>query len=251
MIIRVRNRQLLGALIGVVGLAIILLGVPYLAYRAIELATNGVQISAAVTGKTTEDTSNPNVPQTTGQTAYHVQYTFTPPGGQPVTGDDIVSQDDWTSLDLGAPITITYVRSDPGTSEIGTAQNASIGYVAFLIPIAVGLLFTVLGGRLFLDARAEANLRARMLRLGVAALGTVLNPRATVAFFSQQPYERLSYRYADKLGRQWTGLSDWQPVGISRQWQAGATGHVRYDPAKPASSFWFGAVDPGANRSDG
>jgi hypothetical protein len=246
MIIRVRNRQLLGALVAVVGLVILLVLVPYLAYRAIELSTNGVQITATVTGKTTEDTSVPGQPQTTGDTAYHVQYTFSPPGGQPVAGDDIIDQDDWTSLAVGGPITITYVSSDPGTSQIGTADSSPISYLVFLLPIGVGLLFVGVGGRFFLTARAEAALRGRMLRLGVAAVGTVVNPKAAVAFFNQQPFERLSYRYADPSGTEWTGLSDWQPIGVAHQWKEGATGHIRYDPTKPATSYWFGSADPAA-----
>src|ERR1019366_1349440 len=103
---RIQNRQLLPALVALVGVAILFVLVPYLAYRTIELATNGVQTTATVTGKTTEDTSNPNATSTTGDTAYHLQYTFSPPGGQPVAGDDTVDAAQWTSLAVGSRITI-------------------------------------------------------------------------------------------------------------------------------------------------
>jgi hypothetical protein len=54
----------------------------------------------------------------------------------------------------------------------------------------------------------------------------------------------LSYGYADQSGQAWTGVSDWLPIGLAHTWKVGATGHVRYDPAKPAQSYWFGAADP-------
>jgi hypothetical protein len=82
MIVHVRNRQRLGAIVALVGLGIILIGVPYLAARAIELATDGVQITATVTGKSSVDTSDPNQPPTAATTAYHLQYAFTPPGSR-------------------------------------------------------------------------------------------------------------------------------------------------------------------------
>jgi hypothetical protein len=174
----------------------------------------------------------------------YIEYTFTPPGGRPVAGDDIVGRDDWTSLTVGAPITIRYVSSDPGINEIGSGTPAPLGDLVFALPISVGLLLSFVGGRLFLFARAEARLRARLLRVGVSAVGTVVNPKAAVAFFSQRPYQRLSYGYADQSGQAWTGVSDWLPIGLAHSWKVGATGHVRYDPAKPAQSYWFGAADP-------
>jgi len=136
------------------------------------------------------------------------------------------------------------VPSDPGNNVVGTGRYGLIGYLAFLIPIGAGLVLTLVGGRLFLIARAQANLGARMLRLGVRATGTVVNPKAAMAFFNGQPYERLSYRYSDPSGKEWTGLSDWQPIAVAHLWKAGASGHIRYDPAKPADSYWFGATDP-------
>jgi hypothetical protein len=242
MIIRVRNRQLLGALVGMVGLAILLVGVPYLAARAFALATNGAEATGTVTGKTTQDTSDPNAPTTGDTTAYHVAYTFTPPGSRPVAGDDVVDRDEWTTLAVGSPITIRYVSSDPGTNEIGSGPSSPLGYVAFALPISVGLLLTLMGGRLFLLARAEARLRARLLRVGVRAVGTVVNPKAAVAFFSSRPYQRLSYGYADQSGQAWTGLSDWLPIVVAHGWRVGAHGNVRYDPASPSQSYWFGSA---------
>jgi len=159
MMIRVRNPQLLGVLVGLVGLAILLIGVPYLAARAFALATNGTEITGTVTGKTSQDTSDPAAPTTADTTAYHVEYKFTPPGGRPVAGDDIVGADVWAT-------------SDPGTNEIGGGSSSPLEYIAFGVPIMVGLLLTVVGGRVFRDARAEARVRARLLRVGVAAVGT-------------------------------------------------------------------------------
>ena len=238
--IRVRNPERLGALLALVGVVLLAIFV-WLGYADYRYAVDGASTTGTVTGKTS-DAPSAAAPAGT-QPTYHVQYAFTPPGGTSVSGTDIVGSDDWNGLTVGGPITVQYVRSEPGLNRDAANGSAAVTLLTAGLVLIVGLAFLVVGARFFWAAYARARLRERLLAHGVSATGTIVKPDAQWATLSRRLHVRMSYTYRDQSGHDWSGLSDWLTEAATRHWKAGATGHVRYDPAKPSVSVWLGAED--------
>jgi EAL domain-containing protein (putative c-di-GMP-specific phosphodiesterase class I) len=89
--------------------------------------------------------------------------------------------------------------------------------VVFALPISVGLLLAIIGGRLFLTARAEARLRQRLLGVGCAngirtpiGLSVNVSPSLIIAGESLRAMVALSRRSLVLEVTEHVGIADYE-----------------------------------------
>lgn len=110
-----------------------------------------------------------------------------------------------------------------------------------LLPLGVGAFFACLGGWLLTSARRQAKLVRRLLAVGVATTGKVIDNDARELRVSGNFQRKVRYEYTDHAGVKHTGLSEWMQRADALRLKPETTGEVRYDPDRPEASAWFGS----------
>ncbi|MGH2429897.1 MAG: hypothetical protein ACRDGV_13635 [Candidatus Limnocylindria bacterium] len=231
---------LFGGIFLIAGLLMTLIGAG-LAWREGRFASEGHSAEGVVLGRSirqadaAEDRS----------TEYHVRYRFTTSDGQVIDGTDDVSFDRWEMLVEEGPITVEYLRGDPGQNRAAGGDEAIVVYAM----VGVGLL--ALGVGLAITTRQLRRLRLmhRLWREGVAIEGTVVRVEPANVTFNNRPLFRLRYEYGDQAGARHDGTSGLISWEEAEGWQPGDRGAVRYDPRRPELSAWIGEPAAAQARS--
>lgn len=202
-----------------------------LAGREAAFAVDGTHTMAVTTSKSLEGEST--------SYTYHLAYRFTPPGASPVDGSDIIGGDLWSRLSIEDPVAIDYVRSDPGTNRV--SDNAPL--VVLGVVLLAGVVFAVVGWWAFGIWYGDYRRRRRLAVTGVSADARVTEVGRPVILINGRASYRLRYEYRDSSGVKRKGRSGFMSRAGAMRWKDG-TGIVRFDPANPAVSAWFGDPDP-------
>ena len=106
-----------------------------------------------------------------------------------------------------------------------------------------------LGGRIQTDPALITALVARwsddpgsvcVVHGGGLATGTVTSVEQTHLKVNGRPLWRIRYQFTDRQGRKVDGKSEAMPWEEVERLGEGASGKVRFDPAKPTSNLWMG-----------
>lgn len=169
-------------------------------------------------------------------TSYSVTYRFTTANGQTVTDHAQIPFERWEQLQEQGPISIRYLpsRSASNRPDLGNS---------WLLPIifgGLGLVFAGMGGFLFFKAISGILRNMRLERDGALAPCTVTSVEQTNLKVNGRPLWRIRYQFTDRQGRKVDGKSDAMPWEEVERFGEGASGKVRFDPAKPSSNLWMG-----------
>lgn len=80
----------------------------------------------------------------------------------------------------------------------------------------------------------------RLERDGALATGTVTSVEQTNLKVNGRPLWRIRYQFTDRQGHKVDGKSEAMPREEVDRLEEGASGKVRFDPAKPTSNLWMG-----------
>jgi len=228
--IRVTRPTLAAWVLLVVGIALLVVG-SALAIEAALFALDGATATGVVTAKPEDPKSSV------------VTVVFATDTGREVTTNLRVGTDLRDRLTVGDPVDVTYVRSLPDAlNTLGDRSggwSAGLWFVPLLV-LAVGALFSSLGGWLVTSARRYAKLVSRLGAVGIKTTGTVIDNDARELRIRGNFQRRLRYEYTDNAGTRHRGLSDWMPRAAALRSKPPTRGSVRYDPDDPEVSVWFG-----------
>jgi uncharacterized protein DUF3592 len=196
--------------------------------------SSGVAVDATVTEKTIDRAKRGGNPRT----RYLVSYQFASPEGRKIEGSGEVSVEEWERLNAGKKVPVTYLRNAPASSRIqGSNDDAWIAVYVFL---AIGGVFTLLGGGLAVYEGRTVVRTIQVSRHGLPTQGTVLRVEPTSTSINRVRQWRLRYRYRDHVGRTQDGESHLLSPDEASVWQEGDTGTVRFDRERPQDSVWMG-----------
>lgn len=168
-------------------------------------------------------------------TRYSVRFRFTTANGQTLTDDAQVPFEQWEQLQEQGPIQVTYLPTRPESNRLA-------GKDPFLSVIfgGLGLVFAGIGGFLFFKAISGILRNMHLERDGALATGTVTSVEQTNLKVNGRPLWRIRYQFTDRQGRKVDGKSEAMPWEEVARLGEGASGKVRFDPAKPTSNLWMG-----------
>jgi hypothetical protein len=194
----------------------------------------GITVDATVNEKSIERANRGENPRT----RYLVTYHFASPEGREIEGSGEVSVEKWERLETGGKVSITYLPDAPASSKLeGSSNDAWITVYVFL---AIGGVFTLLGGGLALyDGRTVVR-SIRISRHGQPTRGTVNRVEPTSTTINRVRQWRLRYQYRDHVGRTQEGESHLLSPDEASAWHEGDTGAVRFDRERPQHSVWMG-----------
>lgn len=190
----------------------------------------GVSVSAVVVSKSIVRASR----QGSTTTKYEIAYRFVTEDRRAVEGVDVVDVEEWERLEPGRPFTVTYLPASPESSR---AQGSG-GMASALIMAALGSVFTLVGGTLFVVTGRRVLRGWRILRTGQAARGSVIAIRPTNVSVNRRRQWEIRYRYDDHLGRAHEGTSGSLPPREVEAFAVGDAIDVRFDRARPEHSIW-------------
>jgi hypothetical protein len=112
---------------------------------------------------------------------------------------------------------------------------------AFLgAPLAVGVLFSLVGGTFVLRGLTQVRKEQRLLQVGTVAEATVVAIEPTATRVNRRLLWHVRYSYEDLVGAIHTGTSGYLEPEDAQSYKVGDRAFVRYDPASPATSAWLG-----------
>jgi hypothetical protein len=192
---------------------------------------NAARAVATVTGKESHLERKPAKPNT-NERVHVLDCTFQDDAGRTHQAKIPVGLDEWQRVNKGDTKTIEYDRTNPSINR--PAGEPVPPSLLLLIFRGVGVLFTTFGVVLLGVAFVSSARRVRVVRKGVAVLGTMdgvvedaSSSRGNTRFF------RVAYRFVDDGGTTHAArgpAQSWSRVG---GWQTGETILVLYDPANP------------------
>jgi hypothetical protein len=168
---------------------------------------------------------------------FYVTVRFKTPGGATVKGDAEVPQGRWDSLTERGPIKVRYLPDAPDRFRVD--GQASAAWLPFVFA-GLGLLFTLVGGAVFVLGLQHVRAVAQLERDGTLTAATVTGVSPARVTINGVPQLVIRYRYQDARGRARSGASDPVPPDEAEAWEAGQQGRVRYDPLVPRRSVWLG-----------
>ena len=223
----------IGAFLLMIGLVFTVLGIRD-ASRERRYQTNGRSADAIVTGKSIDRAERGGNPAT----RYLVTYRFTSSEGRDIEGSAEVPVEDWERAESGQTFPVTYLAEAPESSRaVGSGQEARIVIYVFL---AIGGVFSLLGGGLTLVQGRDLVRAVRVLRHGLVTDGTVLRAGPTSTSINRVSQWRIHYRYRDHLEQVREGASHLVSPEEGSAWHEGDVGVVRYDRERPEISVWAG-----------
>lgn len=109
-----------------------------------------------------------------------------------------------------------------------------------LIPLTLGLTFSIVGGYFASSGLAARELEQRLRAVGVTARARVVEIERTNTRLNGRYLWHIRYEYRDATGRVFEGVSGYLQSVDVQSFRTGDDGFIRYDPADPASSIWLG-----------
>jgi hypothetical protein len=155
--------------------------------------------------------------------------------GETIEGRDELSLEDWERLIEREPADVLYRAQKP-------SSNRLVGHRPWLLKTFFGLLglvFTVLGGTVFVRAVRNARLEWHLRQHGVSTRGTVTELRDRNLKVDGVQQWRLHYEYRDFQGHRQVKTFD-MPQDEAQGWKVGDVGGVLYDSARPTEAVWLG-----------
>jgi hypothetical protein len=225
----------LGALFTCVGLIAAYAGL-HDATRERAYQKHGQAVEAVVLSKSITRASREGNPST----KYEIAYRFTTADGRTSEGIDTVPVEEWESLEPGRPFTVTYL---PGAPESSRAAGSG-GMESPLIMTALGTLFALVGGIVFVKSATLVWRERRLLREGLTAAGTVLAVEPGNVAINRVRQWHVRYRYQDHVGRPQEGTSGPLPPDEARAVAVGDALTIRFDRQHPEESVWDRARTP-------
>jgi Protein of unknown function (DUF3592) len=196
--------------------------------------THGLVVDATVTDKSIERATRGGNPVT----RYLVTYRFTSSNGKEVESSTELPVEEWEHLEAGGKFQVTYLPDAPESSRgQDTGQNTWIAVYVFL---AIGSVFTLLGGGLAFYEGRSVVWSIRVSRHGLATEGTIVRVGPTSTSINRVPQWRIHYRYRDHFGRAQEGASHLMSPIEGSVWKEGDRGTVRFDRERPDLSVWTG-----------
>jgi hypothetical protein len=165
---------------------------------------------------------------------YEATYRFTV-DGRIYEGRDQISRDGWQPLREQEPTRVRYRPRDPSDNRL----DAPRPWLRRTVVLLVGLLFSGIGGFLFIGAIRRARLEWRLSREGARTEGTITDCFDRNVVIDGVRQWRLRYEFCDQHGRRHQNTTD-LPEDDAARWTVGATGLVLYDPAQPDEAMWIG-----------
>jgi hypothetical protein len=107
-------------------------------------------------------------------------------------------------------------------------------------PLAIGVMFSLLGGAFVLRGLAKVRRAERLLQSGTVAEATVVAVEPTSTRVNRRMLWHVRYRYEDLTGGAHRGESGYLEPEEAQSFHVGDRVFVRYDPAHPATSAWIG-----------
>lgn len=194
----------------------------------------GITIAATVSDKSIERANRGE----NSSTRYLVTYRFPSPEGREIEGSGEVSVEEWERLETGGKVSVTYLPDAPASSKLEGRNNDA--WIAVYVFLAIGGVFTLLGGGLAVyDGRAVFR-SIRLSRHGLPTQGTVLRIEPTSTTINRVRQWRLRYQYRDHVGRTQEAESHLLSPDEASVWEEGDTGTVRFDRERPQDSVWMG-----------
>lgn len=222
-----------GSFLFLIGIVFTVLGIRD-ALEEQHFLTHGLAVDATVTDKSIERATRGGNPVT----RYLVTYRFTSSNGREVEASADVTVEEWEQLEAGRKFQVKYLPDTPESSRVqGTGENTWIAVYVFL---AIGSVFTLLGGGLaFFEGRSVAR-SIRVSRHGLPTEGTIVRVGPTSTSINRVPQWRIHYRYRDHLGRTQEGDSYLMSPEEGSAWKEDDRGTVRFDRERPEISVWVG-----------
>ena len=225
----------LGTVLGLLGIVFAIIGVRD-AYTERQYHAQGLTVAATVTDKSIERANH----EENSRTRYLVSYRFTSPEGQDMESSAEVPVEAWERLEAGQTFPVTYLPDAPGSSRVQSGGEDD--WIAVYVFLAIGAVFTLLGGGLAYSDLRLIRRTIRVSRHGLPTEGTMVTVRQTGTSINRVPQWRLSYRYRDHLGRTQEGASHLLSPEEASAWKAGDRGTVRFDRERPEISVWMGTT---------
>ncbi len=230
---RLRWLYLRGAFL-VIGVIFTLAGVvlgliaAYLWQREAAFHRQAVRAVATVTGKEQRLESTGKGGK---RNVFILKYTFPDAAGRQHEGEARVSQDQWRRANPGDPLDVEYAANNPGDNR-AVGESAEGLWVIWLL-LGIGALFGSLGIVFLGYALVQSGRRARLVREGTPALGTVDAVVKDDGAVKVKGNYRLAYHFTDNEGNTWEGRGPSQPWSLAARWNPGETILVLYDPRDP------------------
>lgn len=222
-----------GTVMFLLGIAFAVIGVGE-AYTERQYEEHGLTIDATVTDKSIERAKRGE----NSRTRYLISYRFTSSKGQEVESSAEVPVEDWERLEAGQRFPVTYLPNAPASNR--TREEGD--WIAVYVFLAIGGVFTLLGGGLaFSDLRVILR-TIRVSRHGLPTEGTIVSVGPTGTSINRVCQWRLRYQYRDHLGRTQEGQSHLLPPEEAASWNKGDRGTVRFDRERPDISVWMGTA---------
>jgi len=226
-------RLWIGSFLCVIGLAFTIVGLQD-ALTEQRYQSHGLTVDATVTGKSIERATRDG----SSATRYLIGYRFTSSDGREVEGSSAVSVEDWERLELGRNIPVTYLPDAPLSNRVqGAGEDTTI--VAYIF-LAIGTVFTLVGGGLVLREGRHVVRSIRVSRHGHLTEGTILRVEPTSTSINRVRQWRIIYRYRDHVGRTQEGESHLLSPDEASLWHEGEIGSIRLDRLRPEFSVWLG-----------
>jgi hypothetical protein len=168
-------------------------------------------------------------------TRFVARYRLVVPGGETMEAEDDLPRKLWEARGVGDEVPLRYLARERRTlPESGAELEGAI------IMGALGAILFVAGLLLARGPVGRIIVLMRLIGRGSAGTATVTGVFETSTSTKQMIFWRLRYRYRDARGVEHEGESDLLAPDEAGAWQAGATGPILYDPARPAASAWLG-----------
>jgi uncharacterized protein DUF3592 len=168
-------------------------------------------------------------------TRFVARYRLVVPGGETIEAEDDLPRKLWEARAVGDEVPLRYLAR-----ERRTLPGSGAELEGAIIMGALGAILFVAGLLLAREPVGRIIALMRLIGRGSAGTATVTGVFETSTSTRQMIFWRLRYRYRDARGVEHEGESDLLAPDEAGAWQAGATGPILYDPARPAASAWLG-----------
>jgi hypothetical protein len=140
------------------------------------------------------------------------------------------------ALIVGGALGVYFIRRPP-------RRQSSLLFL--LLPLGLGLSFSMVGGIFANSGLAAQQLEQRLHEVGVTAQARVLYVERTGTRLNGRYLFRIRYEYRDSTGRSYEGSSGYLERSDAERYRDGDLAFIRYDPASPSSSIWLGPDEQG------
>lgn len=120
-------------------------------------------------------------------------------------------------------------------TDIGQLVWAFVG-----APLAVGVVFSLLGGTIMMRGLRQARTEDRLRQFGTTVEATVTAVEPTNTRLNSRKLWHVRYTYQDLTGVSHERTSGFLAAEDARRFREGETALVRYDPEQPSASIWAG-----------